>query len=146
MAARAIDDIGVFLPPPARDLLGKAVEMLESNDLHIDEFLRMMLGVGESVIEQGLDATVGSLELLVEKIYAGGVMEKLGDVNPFIRDGAEIGIQISLNTLKAMTAGDVAKIVGLVVIAVALPNLLLLNGPEFLSMAVELGSKLWNLP
>ena len=146
MAARAIDDIGVFLPPPARDLLGKAVEMLESNDLHIDEFLRMMLGVGESVIEQGLDATVGSLELLVEKIYAGGVMEKLGDVNPFIRDGAEIGIQISLNTLKAMTAGDVAKIVGLIVVAVALPNLLLLNGPEFLSMAVELGSKLWNLP
>lgn len=146
MAARAIDDIGVFLPPSARDLLGKAVEMLESNDLHIDEFLRMMLGVGESVIEQGLDATVGSLELLVEKIYAGGVMEKLGDVNPFIRDGAEIGIQISLNTLKAMTAGDVAKIVGLIVIAVTLPNLLVLNGPEFLSMAMDLGSKLWNLP
>ncbi len=125
MATRAIDDIGVFLPPPARDLLGKAVEMLESRDLQVDDFLRAML---------------------VEKVYAAGVMEKLGDINSFLRDGVEIGIQVSLNTLKAMTAADVAKIVGLIVIAVAVPNLLVLNGPDFISMVLDLGMKLWHLP
>ncbi len=146
MATRAIDDIGVFLPPPARDLLGKAVEMLESRDLQVDDFLRAMLGVGESVIEQGLDSTVEGIEVLVEKVYAAGVMEKLGDINSFLRDGVEIGIQVSLNTLKAMTAADVAKIVGLIVIAVAVPNLLVLNGPDFISMVLDLGMKLWHLP
>lgn len=146
MAASVIDDIGIFLPPSARKILSKAVEMLESNDLKVDEFLRMMLSIGENVVEQGLTSTVDGLEALVEKIYKAGIMEKLGDINPFLRDGAEIGIQVSLNTLKAMTPADVAKLVGLIVVAFAVPNLLVLNGPEFLTMAVDLGSKLWNLP
>ena len=146
MAASVIDDIGIFLPPSARKILSKAVEMLESNDLKVDEFLRMMLSIGENVVEQGLTSTVDGLEALVEKIYKAGIMEKLGDISPFLRDGAEIGIQVSLNTLKAMTPADVAKLVGLIVVAFAVPNLLVLNGPEFLTMAVDLGSKLWNLP
>lgn len=146
MASGVIDDIGVFLPPAARLTLGKAVEMLESRQIHAEAFLRSMLAIGESVIEQGLDATIDGLELLVEKIYQRGIMEKLGEVNPFLRDGAEIGIQVSLNTLKAMTAADVAKLIGLIVIAVALPNLLLVNGAEFINIALTLATKLWNLP
>ena len=146
MAASVIDDIGIFLPPSARKILSKAVEMLESNDLKVEEFLRMMLSLGENVVEQGLLSTVDGLEALVEKVYQAGIMEKLGDLNPFLRDGAEIGIQVALNTLKAMTPADVAKLVGLIIVAVAVPNLLVLNGPEFLTIAVDLGAKLWNLP
>lgn len=146
MASSVLDDVGMFLPPPAQKILKKAFDMLESKDLKVDEFLRMMLSIGEGVIEQGLDFTVDGLESLVGKVYKAGIMEKLGDINPFIRDGAEIGIQIGLNTLKAMTASDVAKVIGLIVVAVALPNLFVTNGAEFMGLVAELAMKLWNLP
>ena len=144
--ARAVDEVGIFLPPAARKTLGKAVDMLEGAEVQVDDFIRAMLSIGESVIGQGLDWTVYNLEALINKLYDLGVMEFLGDINSFARDGAEIGIQLGLNALKAMTPADVAKIIGLAVIAFAAPNLLLLNGPEFLEIAVELLTKLWNLP
>ena len=143
---RAIDEIGTFLPPSARAALGKLFDMLESANVQVDDFLRTLLGIGESVIEQGLDWTIDGGEALVSKLYEIGVMDTLGNINPFLRDGAEIGLQLGMNTLKALTAADVAKILGVVVVAFAAPNLLLLNGPEFLEIVVELLTKLWHLP
>ena len=145
-ATRAIDDIGVFLPPPARALLHSTAELLESRNVHVDELLARALALGEAMVERGLDAVIEAIEALLERVYKAGAMERIGDLNPFLRDGAEIGVQIALNTLKAMTAADVAKIAGLIVIAVTMPNLLVLNGPEFLSMITALGAKLWHLP
>lgn len=143
---RALDELGMFLPPSARAALGKLFDMLESANLQVDDFLRALLGVGESVIEQGLDWTIDGGEALVAKLYEVGVMDTLGNINPFLRDGAEIGLQLGMNTLKALTPADVAKILGVVIVAVAAPNLLLVNGPEFIEVVVELFTKLWHLP
>ncbi|MEM1346947.1 MAG: hypothetical protein AAGI01_00220 [Myxococcota bacterium] len=143
---RPVDELLVFLPPATRRLVLRVVDMLEGANVHVDEIVAGLLEVGESILGSGLDATVDGLEALVERIYEAGWMEALGSVHPFLRDGAEIGIQLGLNTLKAMTPGDLAKIIGLAVIAAVVPNLLVANGPEFLELAVALVTKLWHLP
>ena len=143
---RPVDELLVFLPPATRRLVLRVVDMLEGANVHVDEIVAGLLEVGESILGSGLDATVDGLEALVERIYEAGWMEALGSVHPFLRDGAEIGIQLGLNTLKAMPPGDLAKIIGLAVIAAVVPNLLVANGPEFLELAVALVTKLWHLP
>lgn len=143
---RAIEEIGIFLPPPARVTLVKAVDLLESANVEVDKFIEYVLHIGDTVIGGGLEWSVDRAEALIDLIYTSGTMEKLGSINPFLRDGAEIGIQLGLNTLKSLTPADVAKIVGLAIIAFTVPNLLLLNGPDFLDIVVQLLTKLWNLP
>lgn len=143
---RAIDELGIFLPPATREILGRLVDRLESANLHVDELVGTLLAVGESWIAQGLDFTIQGSESLLARVYELGWMDALGDINPFLRDGAEIGLELALNTLKAMTPADVAKILGVIVVALAAPNLLLLNGAEFVDIASQLLTKLWNLP
>ncbi len=143
---RSLDDIAVFLPHVAREALQQAVKLLSQADLDLNVYIGKLLTVGESLIERGLDTTIDASEALIERLYQAGVMERLGNLNAFLRDGAEIGIQVSLNTLKALEPSDVAIILGIVLVAWLAPNLLLSNSAEFLAMGSTLLTKLWNLP
>ena len=140
-----IEDLAIFLPPAARSALGKAATLLEGQDVPVDAVVSALMGVGDAVISRGLDSTIGGLEELAALLYTSGIMDKLGQINSFLRDGAEIGIQISLNALKALTPGDVAKLVGIALIAWLAPQLLIVSGPEFIDVAFELLGKLWNM-
>ncbi len=140
-----IEDLAIFLPPAARSALGKAATLLEGQDVPVDAVVSALMGVGDAVIGRGLDSTIGGLEDLASLLYTSGIMDKLGQINSFLRDGAEIGIQISLNALKALTPGDVAKLVGIALIAWLAPQLLIVSGPEFIDVAFELLGKLWNM-
>jgi hypothetical protein len=145
-ARSAVESIGVFLPPAARVLLEQAAGLLSKADVDVEAFLATVLGIGEAIIERGLEATTDGAEAAVERLYAAGVIERLGRINSFVRDGAEIGIQLFLNTLKALTAADVAKFVALALIVWMAPNLLWSNGGEYLKVLSELALKVWNLP
>ena len=140
-----IEDLAIFLPPAARSALGKAATLLEGQDVPVDAVVSALMGVGDAVIGRGLDSTIGGLEGLASFLYTSGIMDRLGQINSFLRDGAEIGIQISLNALKSLTPGDVAKIVGIALIAWLTPQLLLVSGPEFVDVAFEILGKLWNM-
>jgi hypothetical protein len=140
-----IEEIAIFLPPAARSALGKAAELLEGQDVPVDAVVTALMGVGDATIGRGLDATIGGLEELASYLYTSGIMDRLGQINSFLRDGAEIGIQVSLNALKALTPGDVAKIVGVALIAWLAPQILLVSGPEFVDVAFEILGKLWNM-
>ena len=143
---RSIDDIAIFLPHVAREALQQAVKLLGQADLDLNAYISKLLTVGEALIERGLDTTIDASEALIERLYQAGVMERLGNLNAFLRDGAEIGIQVSLNTLKALEPSDVAILLGIVLVAWLAPNLLLLNSSEFLAIGSTLLAKLWNLP
>lgn len=142
---RAADTIATFLPPGVRAAFLKLVGTLEGADVQVDVVLRQILDLGESILAAGLDATVDGLEAVIEQLYELGLMDRLGQLNSFARDGAEIGIHVTVNALKALTPADVAKILGVALILWLAPNVLVLNGAEFLPMAAELASKMWNL-
>jgi hypothetical protein len=134
------------LPPTAKALLEKAAQLLSKVDVDVDAFVATVLGIGESLLERGLDWTTEGAEIAVERLYAAKVLDRLGKVNSFLRDGAEIGIQLFLNTLKALEPEDVAKFAAIALIVWMAPNLLLVNGGEFLQILSTLALKVWNLP
>jgi hypothetical protein len=145
-ARRAVESIGIFLPLTAKALLEQAARLLSKADVDVDAFVATVLGIGESLLGRGLEWTTEGAEIAVERLYEAGVLKRLGLINSFLRDGAEIGIQLFLNTLKALEPADVAKFVAIALIAWMAPNLLLLNGGEFLQILGGLALKVWNLP
>ena len=143
---RALDDLSMFLPPTARRAIDKVAHILEhSANVPVDEAVTTLMELGEQLIGGGLDATVDGLEALVARAYEAGWMERLGGMSAFLRDGVEIGLQVAINALKSLTPADVAKIVGIALIAAVAPSLLLTNGPEFIDTATSLALKLWHL-
>lgn len=144
--AEHIEQIAALLPVGARQTLLKVVDLLHQSNIQVDDLVASLMGLGESLIERGLDASIETIERLVELLYENGVMYRLGCINPFLRDGAEMGIQVGLNTLKAMTPGDVAKLTAVILVIAVAPNLLLVNGAAYLAIAAELLEKLWHLP
>lgn len=140
-----IEELAIFLPPAAREALGKAASLLERQDVPVDAVVSALMGVGEATIGRGLDSTVSGLEEMASLLYTSGLMDRIGQINSFLRDGAEIGLQITLNALKMLTPGDVAKIVGIALIAWLTPQLLIVSGPEFVDVAFEILGKLWNM-
>lgn len=144
--AEHIEQIAALLPVGARQTLLKIVDLLQQSNIQVDEVVGSLLHLGESLIERGLDASIETIERLVELLYEAGIMYRLGTLNPFLRDGAEMGIQVGLNALKAMTPTDVAKLTALILVIAIAPNLLILNGAAYLAIAAELLEKLWHLP
>ena len=144
--ASPLDELLVFLPPGARQALQGAIKLLEGAHVDIEALTTQLFVVAESVLDSALRGTTDALERAIEQLYERGVMERLGDLNSFARDGAEIGVQLGLNTLKAMTPGDLAKLLGLGLVAWLAPQLLVLNAPAFAQIIMELLTKLWNLP
>jgi hypothetical protein len=145
-AQSALDAVSIFLPPAALKILESAASLLARADIDVNAFIATVLGLGEEIIERGLELSTENAERLVEKIYEAGVITRLGKINSFLRDGAEIGIQLGLNTLKALEPADVAKLLAIALIAWMAPNILLVNGPELFSVLSTLVLKVWNLP
>lgn len=145
-AAHPIESIALFLPVGAKQAFVKTSELLQDNNVPIEQGLSQALSFGGLLIEQGLDTVITVLEMLVEQLYDRGVMERIGDINSFARDGVEIVMQLGLNTLKAMEPQDVASIVGLALLAWLSPNLLLLNSPDVVALVSELALKWWHMP
>ena len=143
---RPLDAFAPFLPPPAKLAIFKAADLLEATHIPVDDLLSHLLLAGESILHAGLSQTVETLETLVATLYDTGLIAQLGSLNSFLRDGFEIGLQLLLNTLKALTPADVAKILGLTLIALTAPNMILLGAPDYLDMITTLALKLWNLP
>ena len=144
--SRPIDAFTPFLPLPAKLAISKASDLLQGSQVPVDDVLAHLLRAGEAVIQTGLTQTIDTLEMLVAKLYDTGLIAQMGSLNSFLRDGFEIGLQLVLNTLKALTPADVAKILGIALIALTAPNLILLNGHDYLAMVTSLALKLWNLP
>lgn len=145
-AQSGIETVSLFLPIGAKQAFIKTSTVLQSGNVPIEQMIQQSLSFGESLVEYGLDKIVEVSEALIEQLYTQGVMEKIGDINAFARDGLEIGIQLSLNTLKALEPADVAKIVAIGLLAWLAPNALLLNAPDFLAMAMDVATKIWHLP
>lgn len=145
-ATQGIETISTFLPIGAKQAFIKTSTTLQSGNVPVEQMIQQSLAFGDALVEQGLDKVVELYEILVEQLYELGIMEKIGDINSFARDGLEIGIQLSLNTLKALEPADVAKIVAIGLLAWLAPNALLLNAPDFLSMGMEIATKIWHLP
>lgn len=143
---RLVAQLSMFLPTPAAAALKSAIKMLERTDLDLEAFFTQLFTVAEAVIQRGLDSTTDGVERAIEALYDHGVMERIGHINPFLRDGAEIGIQLGVNTLKSLTPADVAKIIGLILVIWLAPNVLMLNAASFFELGTELATKLWNLP
>ena len=144
--ARPIESIALFLPVGAKQAFVKTSELLQQNNVPVEQGLAQALSFGSALIEQGLGATITFLEAVIEQLYDYGVMEKIGNINSFARDGAEIVMQLGLNTLKAMEPEDVASIAGIVALAWLSPNLLVLNSPDVLGVLSELALKWWHMP
>lgn len=143
---RMLDDILLFFPPGIKAAVLKIVSILEHADVRVDGYVDAVAELGSNIITSGLDSTIDGLERMIESIYERGWMDSVGNVNAFARDGLEIGIELTLNLLKALTPGDVAKVIGLVLVLWLAPNLLWLNGAAFLEIVTELGTRLWMLP
>lgn len=141
-----IDQISMFLPATVRATFNAAAKMLDKADVDLEAFFGQLLTTAEALIQGGLDMTTDGAERALESIYDAGIMERLGRINPFLRDGLEIGVQLGLNTLKAMTPADVAKIIGVLLVAWLAPNVFVLNAAAFSELGIELLTKLWNLP
>ena len=138
--------IAVFLPLGVRGSFLKLVELLESSNIEVEALLNQIVDLGESIIQSGLDATIDGIEIAVEQLYEWGVMSKLGQINSFAQDGAEMGIQVVLNALKSLTPADVAKILGIALVLWLAPNVLVVGAPEFAGMVAEIAGKIWNMP
>lgn len=141
-----IDQISMFLPATARATFSAAAKMLEKADVDLEAFFGQLLTTAEALIQSGLELTTEGAERALESVYDAGFMERIGQINPFLRDGLEIGVQLGLNTLKAMTPADVAKIIGVLLVAWLAPNVFVLNAAAFSDLAMDLLTKLWNLP
>lgn len=141
-----IDQISMFLPASVRATFNAAAKMLDKADVDLEAFFGQLLTTAEAIIQGGLDMTTDGAERALESVYDAGIMERIGRINPFLRDGLEIGVQLGLNTLKAMTPADVAKIIGVLLVAWLAPNIFVLNAAAFSELGIELLTKLWNLP
>lgn len=144
--AHPVESIALFLPIGAKQAFIKTSALLQDQNIPIEQSLARALAFGATLIEQGLDTVITVLEMFIEQLYDQGLMERIGDINSFARDGVEIVMQLGLNTLKAMEPEDVASIAGLAMLAWLSPNLLLLNSPDVIALVTELGLKWWNMP
>jgi hypothetical protein len=142
----SIESVALFLPMGAKQAFVKTSEVLQNNNVPIEQSLEQALSFGATLIEQGLDSVITLLEMLIEQLYDFGVMEQIGYINSFARDGVEIVMQLGLNTLKAMEPEDVAAIAGLTMLAWLSPNLLVLNSPDVIELVSELALKWWHMP
>ena len=99
----------------------------------------------EAVIEAGLDRLIERLEVLAAALHESGIFAWLDRVHPLLRDGAQIGVEITILALKRIDPAIVVEGALLLVASSIAPHLLVTEAPEIAAWLAHLGRGLLEL-
>lgn len=136
-----LEEVKGFFPDELSEPLEEFVGQLEDLGLEIEPHLDAAVEFGEAVLEEGLDIAREYLDEIGTLIDESGMLEKFGEFAPVLQEALEAAGRAVMGGLENVEAADVARLLGIGMLAYLKPRLLVHEADGYLNEVEEMADR-----